>query len=91
MALLSRDKKKAGSSKAGRGRGGGKPKPPRGARLQQIRTAWTMTRRADPKVLPLTLAAFLGPLLLLIAVGLVVGPLYLWVPLALLVALLVTT
>ena len=91
MALLSRDKKKAGSAKAGRGGAGGRPKPPRGTRMKQIRTAWTATRQVDPKVLPLTLAAFFGPLLLLLAVGLVVRPLYVWIPLALLAALLTTT
>ncbi len=89
MALLSRKKKadtpRGGSSKAT------KPKPPRGARLKQIRTAWTMTRKADPKVLPYTLAAFFGPFLLLLAIGLVVGPLWFWLPMAFMVALLVTT
>jgi len=82
MALLSRKKK---ATK------GGAPARPRGARAKQIRTAWTVTRQADPKVLPLTLAAFFGPLLLAVAIGLVVGPLYLWLPLGFLVALMVTT
>ena len=81
MALLSRKKKAA--------KGG--PARPRGARAKQIRTAWTLTRQADPKVLPLCLAAFFGPLLLALAIGLVLGPLYLWLPLGLLVGLLVTT
>jgi hypothetical protein len=94
MALLSR-KKKAGSakagSKAGTKAGGGKAKPPRGARLKQIRSAWTMTRRVDPKLLPLTLAAFFGPLLVMLAIGLVFGPLWFWLSLGFMVGLLATT
>jgi hypothetical protein len=85
MALRSRTR----DPKATSGRGAGKP--PRGARLKQIRTAWTMTRQADPKLLPLCLAAFFGPLLLAVAVGLVLRPLYLWLPLGFLVGLLLTT
>ena len=102
MALLSRSKKKAspgkggatgrsGSAKGSARSGGGKAKPPRGARLKQIRAAWTMTRQADPRVLPLCLAAFFGPLLLGLAVGLVLGPLWLWLPLGFMVGLLATT
>jgi hypothetical protein len=97
MALLSRSKKKdapgkgRGAAGKGGGKGGaGKVKQPRGARLKQIRAAWTMTRRADPKLLPLTLAAFFGPLLLAVALGLVVGPLYIWLPFGLLLGLMIT-
>ena len=82
MALLSRKKKAP--------KGGG-PARPRGARAKQIRTAWTMTRKADPKVLPLTLASFFGPLLVGLAIGLVLGPLWLWLPLGFVVGLLLTT
>jgi hypothetical protein len=95
MALLSRSKKDAAvKGKGGRdgGKGaGGKAKAPRGAKLKQIRAAWTMTRQADPKVLPLCLAAFFGPLVLALAIGLVLGPLWAWLPLGLLFGLLVTT
>ena len=87
MALLRRKK----SATTGRGAGAQKAKPPRGARAKQIRAAWTMTRKADPRLLPLVLAAFLGPLLLLLAVGLVVGPLWFWLPMGVMVALLATT
>ena len=45
-------------------------------RRKQLRAAWTITRQADPKVLPLCLAAFFGPLLLCLAIGLVLGPLF---------------
>ncbi|MEX2289132.1 MAG: DUF4191 domain-containing protein [Mycobacteriales bacterium] len=64
-----------GSGK-GAGKGGGKPakvKPPRGAKLKQIRMAFTATRAQDPKVLPLLLAAFFGPVLLLVTIGLIFG------------------
>ena len=72
MALFSR------SSKAAPGKGKAssqkkKAKAPRGAKLKQIKMAFTATRAQDPKVLPLVLAAFFGPLLLLVALGLVVG------------------
>jgi hypothetical protein len=88
MALLRRKK----SAPTGRGASAQhKAKPPRGARAKQIRAAWTMTRQADPRLLPLVLAAFLGPLLLLLAVGLVVGPLWFWLPMGVMVALLATT
>jgi hypothetical protein len=71
MALFNRSSKAA----AGKGKGaqGKKAKTPRGAKLKQIRLAFQATRAQDPKVLPLVLAGFLGPLLLLIAVGLVFG------------------
>jgi hypothetical protein len=95
MALLSRKKKAdaAASRTGGRAKAGAaKPeKPPRGARLKQIRTAWTMTRTSDPRVLPLTLAAFLGPIVLLVAIGLVAGGLWFTVPLGIMIGLLAAT
>lgn len=50
-----------------------KAKAPRGAKLKQIRLAFKATRAQDPKVLPLVLAAFFAPLLVLVAAGLVLG------------------
>lgn len=90
MALLSRKKKPPptrGGSASSR-----KPvqKPPRGARLKQIRTAFTVTRKQDPKILPLCLAAFFGPLVLFLAIGLLVGRPFLMTFIGLLVGLLVT-
>jgi hypothetical protein len=81
MALLKRSSK-AAPSKSGPAKGKSaaakKPKAPRGAKLKQIKTAFTVTRKQDPKVLPLVLAAFFGPLLLMVAIGLLVGhPFYL--------------
>lgn len=50
-----------------------RPKPSRRERWKQIRAAFTMTRAHDPRLVPLLLAAFLGPLVLLLAVGIVFG------------------
>lgn len=67
-----------------------KAKQPRGAKLKQIRQAFTLTRQNDPKVLPLLLAAFFGTFALLLAIGFVIGhPIYLGV-LGFLLALVVT-
>ena len=68
-----------------------KPKRPRGERFAQIRSAWMMTRQSDPRLLPLTLGAFLGPLAVGIVLGLLVGPLYLWLPLGVMVGALAAT
>ena len=89
MALFSRSKKPA----AGKGAASKKVKVkrPRGARLKTIRQAYTVTRAQDPKVLPIVVAAFFGPFLLLLAIGFLVGhPVYLGF-LALMVGILVAT
>lgn len=93
MALLKRSKKAAPGKGAGP-KGAKAPtkknKPPRGARLKQIRQAFAVTRKNDPKVLPYLLAAFFGPFLLLLALGFIFGhPIYLGF-LGFLVALVVT-
>jgi hypothetical protein len=95
MALLRRASKsdKATSGRAG-GRGsaaGKKPKRPRGARLKQLRTAFTLTKQSDPRLVPLLLAAFLGPFVLLLAIGLVLDQAFLLGLFGFLVGLLVTT
>jgi hypothetical protein len=65
------------------------PKASRGERFQQIRTAFQLTRKGDPKLIPLLLAAFLGPFALLLAIGFVIGhPVYLGI-LGLMTALIV--
>jgi hypothetical protein len=91
MPSLRRTKGKPASK--GPGKAIGKPttpKPPRGARAKQIRTAFVMTRKGDPKLIPILLVAFLAPFALLLAIGFVIGhPIYLGV-LGVLVALLVT-
>ena len=75
MALFSRSSKPA----AGKGatsvktKTAPKPKRPRGARLKTMKRAFVVTRKQDPKVLPLVLIAFFGPFLLLLAIGLLIG------------------
>jgi hypothetical protein len=55
-------------------------KPSRRERGRQIKAAFNLTRENDPRLLPLLLSSFFGPLVLLVAVGLVVGhPVYLGV------------
>lgn len=77
MALLKRSPKAApGKGKAAATKAPStakKAKPPRGARLKQIKLAFTATRKQDPKVLPLVLGAFLVPVVLLVVIGLVFG------------------
>lgn len=73
MALLKR------SSKSAPAKGKAKPAPkkkakaPRGAKIKQIGVAFKSTRAQDPKMLPLVLAAFFGPVALFVVVGLVLG------------------
>ncbi len=75
MALLNRASK-ADKAAPSRSRGGSTPvkkaKPPRGARFKQIGQAFSVTRQSDPKLVPLCLAAFFVPSLLLLAVGFVI-------------------
>lgn len=76
MALLKRSPKAApgkGKAAAKAPSKAKKAKPPRGARLKQIKLAFTATRKQDPKVLPLVLGAFLVPVVLLVVIGLVFG------------------
>jgi hypothetical protein len=81
---------KTPAPKSGKAATAKQAKPARGERAKQIRTAFTMTKASDPKLVPLLLAAFLAPFALLLALGFVLGhPVYLGV-LALLVALVVT-
>ena len=80
----------ARSGKPGKATAGKPAKPARGERAKQIRTAFSLTRKSDPKLIPILLAAFLGPFALLLALGFVIGhPIYLGV-LGFMVALVVT-
>jgi hypothetical protein len=93
MALLNRASKtdQAGS---GRPRGASAPakaKRPRGARLKAMRQAFTVTRQSDPRLVPLCLAGFFGPFLLLLALGFVIGSPVLLGVLGFVVGLLVAT
>ena len=88
MALLKRSSSKAAPAKGKGAKGKAKTKKPRGAKLKQIKMAFTATRAQDPKVLPLVLAAFFGPLLVFMAIGFVFDVLPYLTFLGLLVALL---
>jgi hypothetical protein len=66
-----RRKKAAAPAKGGKG-APAKPKPPRGARLKQIRQAFALTRKSDPRLPLFVTAAFLAPFLLLLAIGFVI-------------------
>jgi hypothetical protein len=80
-------------SKARAGTGGApaKPRRPRGARLKQMRQAFTLTRQADPRMPLYVVAALLAPFLLLLAIGLVVDAPFLLGVLGLTVGLLAAT
>lgn len=68
MALLRRGKKKSTKRQG----------PSRGEQLKQLRVAFTMTRRADPKMLPLLVASFVIALAVFVVIGVLVGhPVYL--------------
>jgi hypothetical protein len=76
MALFSRSSKTSSGAGSAKGKAASKKvtkkvKPPRGAKIKQIRAVFTATRKQDRKLLPLMLAGFFGPLILFIAAGLV--------------------
>lgn len=82
MPSLRRKPKTAPSKAAAKTKTG----PSRRERLSQIKTAFSITQKGDPKLVPLLLAAFLVPFALLLALGFVLGhPVYLGI-LGLLVA-----
>lgn len=81
MPSLPRPTKPAAKTSARTSVEKGKPartKPSRGERAKQIKLAFKLTRDNDPRLVVLLPAAFLVPLVLLVAVGLLVGhPVYL--------------
>ncbi len=79
MALFSRAPKTAPGKRASSAKvAPAKPKRARGARLKTVKQAFLLTRKQDPKVLPLVLAAFFGPFLLLLLIGFLIDhPVYL--------------
>jgi hypothetical protein len=62
-----------GPAKKGPAGRGGRPKASRRERFSQIQQAFTLTRKGDPKMVPLVLAGLLVPFVLLLVVGLLVG------------------
>src|SRR4051794_2452752 len=52
--------------------------PSRRERLSQIRTAFSLTRKSDPKMLPLVVGSFLITLVVFVLIGVLIGhPVYL--------------
>lgn len=98
MALLKRKKASpAGTGRPGRtgsgltaGAAPKKVKRPRGARVKQVRQAFTITRRNDPKVVPYMLAAFFVPVALMLAIGLIFDMPFLLAFLGVLIGLIAT-
>ena len=67
----------AGSKRPG---GGAAAKPTRRERAGQVRSAFALTKRSDPRLLAFLAAGFLAPLVVLLAVGVAIGhPVYLGV------------
>src|SRR5437764_11626491 len=55
----------------------GSPAPEKTGRVAQMRTVWSMTRKADPRLPLLVLGPALGVLAILVVVGIVIGhPVY---------------
>ena len=80
MARFGRTSKDAPAARPGGRSGGSKlvTKPSRRERVAQLRQAFTVTKASDPKLVPILLAAFLVPFVLLLALGLLLGhPVYL--------------
>jgi len=69
---LGRRKAVSGRPSPAKGRPGGakaKVGPTRGEKLSQLRTAFGMTRKADPKMLPLVVGAFIVTLAVFVLIG----------------------
>ena len=60
----------------------------RKARRGQFSAAFTMTRKADPKLVPYLAIAVLVVLAVFVLLAVVVGPLYIWLPVGIMLALL---
>jgi hypothetical protein len=65
--------------------------PEKQGRLKQIRSAYRITKEADPRIGLLLAAIFLGVLAVFVAVAVLVGPLVVWLPIGVMLALLATT
>jgi hypothetical protein len=60
-------------------------------RLKQIRSAYKLTKKSDPRIGLLLAAIFLAVAAVFVVIGLLVRPWYLWIPLGIALALLATT
>ena len=80
-----------GGDKAAKAAARATKKAARKQRFSQLKQAFAMTRKADPKMLPLVLAALLGPFVLLLVIGFVVGHPFLLGLVGLLIGLIAAT
>jgi hypothetical protein len=65
--------------------------PAKQSRLKQIRSAYQLTKKSDPRIGLLLSAIFLAVAAVFVVLGLFVGPWYVWLPLGLPLGLLATT
>ena len=65
--------------------------PEKQGRLKQIRSAYRLTKKSDPRIGLLLAAIFLGVFAVFVALGFLLGPLFVWLPAGLPIALLATT
>jgi hypothetical protein len=61
------------------------------SRLKQIRSAYQLTKKSDPRIGLLLAAIFLGVVAVFVALGILVGPLLIWIPLGVALGFLATT
>ena len=73
MGLLNRTKKDTAPAKGRPAAKSAKAKPPRGARVKQMRQVFAVTKQSDPRLVPYLLIAFFTPFMLLLALGLLLG------------------
>jgi hypothetical protein len=61
------------------------------SRLKQIRSAYQLTKKSDPRIGLLLAGIFLGVVAIFVVVGLLEGPLLIWIPLGVALGLLAAT
>lgn len=61
------------------------------SRLKQIRSAYQLTKKSDPRIGLVLAGIFLGVVAIFVVVGLLRGPLLIWIPLGVALGLLATT
>lgn len=61
------------------------------SRLKQIRSAYQLTKKSDPRIGLILAGIFLAITAVFVVIGLLVGPLYMWIPVGVALALLAAT
>jgi hypothetical protein len=61
------------------------------SRLKQIRSAYQLTKKSDPRIGLILAGIFLAVTAVFVVIGLLVGPLYMWIPVGVALALLAAT